>query len=215
MWDYGKQKVTAFAHQKRGQTAVIFALTLVPIVAISGFAIDFQTTSGSKQVTQVTLDAAVLNGARSIQGGADAEATKTMMVAQIKDRVATMNGVKCSDPVITYANNNKDITGTLKCSQETAISSVLGKEKMDFSVEATSTWDLGSLDIAFMFDVSGSMKGARLTDLKSAATDALDIILPKDSASDKGTRVAMVAYEDNMNAGDLFEKVTGFKKKPQ
>jgi hypothetical protein len=50
--------------------------------------------------------------------------------------------------------------------------------------------------------------------LKSAANDALYVLLPDGNESlNDGVRIAMVAYDDMMNAGDYFEDVTGLKKR--
>lgn len=209
-----KQLLRNYTARKDGQSAIIFGLILVPILAVAGFAIDFQLTAKTKQSAQAIVDAAVLSGARSIQGGETTTNAETMMIAQVKERISHQQGATCSDLKVTFTNNNKDILGTLDCKQKTTLTAVIGRDEIDLKIEATSTWDLGNLDIAFMFDVSGSMNtNGRLTKLKAAANEAVDILLPVGSPGDKGTRIAMVAYDDMVNAGDLFEDVTGLKKK--
>ena len=53
-----------------GQVAIVFALAIIPIFAVAGFAIDFQNTVKKKQKVQVILDSAVLAAARVKQTGA-------------------------------------------------------------------------------------------------------------------------------------------------
>ncbi|MEM1035397.1 MAG: VWA domain-containing protein [Pseudomonadota bacterium] len=80
-----------------------------------------------------------------------------------------------------------------------------------FEESAQSVWDVGLLDVAFMFDISGSMDtNNRINSLKNAANDALDVLLPEGNESlNEGVRIAMVAYDDMINAGQFFEDVTG------
>jgi len=91
----------------------------------------------------------------------------------------------------------------------------LGPESMNFSVEAVSAWDVGLLDVAFMFDISGSMaSSSRINSLKVAAKDALEILIPRaDPSKNDGVRIAMIAYDDMVDAGDTFEDVTGLAKR--
>ena len=83
---------------------------------------------------------------------------------------------------------------------------------MPFTIESGSEYGIDKIDVAFMFDVSGSMNSSnRLSNLKIAAQDAVDILLPIDASPDviEKTRLAMVSYNGMVDAGDFFEDVTG------
>ena len=49
---------------KRGNVAMIFALALVPMLLVAGFAIDAQLAFSKKDKIQHSIDSAVLAGAR-------------------------------------------------------------------------------------------------------------------------------------------------------
>ena len=49
-----------FAANEAGNVAMIAALTIIPIVTIAGFAIDFQVTTTQKARVQQAIDSAVL-----------------------------------------------------------------------------------------------------------------------------------------------------------
>ena len=53
-----------------GQVAIIFALSIIPVFAVAGFALDFQNTIKKKQKVQLVVDSAVLAAARLKQTGA-------------------------------------------------------------------------------------------------------------------------------------------------
>jgi Flp pilus assembly protein TadG len=196
-----------------GQVAVIFALSLIPIFAVAGFAIDFQNTIKKKQKVQLIMDSAVLAAARVKQTGAsDAEVNAALsgfMNAQL-DPIG--GGMTCNTPNIVVGTSAERITAAISCSQPTSLTRVIGQEKMDFTVGAVAEYGIDKIDVAFMFDVSGSMNSSgRLTNLKAAAIDAIDILLPADAAPQltENTRLSMVTYNTMVNAGLHFEDVTG------
>jgi hypothetical protein len=89
---------------------------------------------------------------------------------------------------------------------------VVGQNYMPFNIVSGSEYGIDKIDVAFMFDVSGSMNSSsRLSNLKLAAQDAVDILLPVDATPDliENTRLAMVSYNGMVNAGDFFEDVAG------
>ncbi|MEM9574847.1 MAG: TadE/TadG family type IV pilus assembly protein [Pseudomonadota bacterium] len=196
-----------------GQVAVIFALSLIPIFAVAGFAIDFQNTLKKKQKVQVIMDSAVLAAARVKQTGAsDAEVSASLSAFMNAQLDPMGGGMTCALPRVSVGAATQRITASLSCSQPTSLTRVIGQEKMNFNVGAVAEYGIDKIDVAFMFDVSGSMNSSsRLTNLKAAATDAINILLPVDAAPPliENTRLSMVTYNTMVNAGVYFEAVTG------
>lgn len=137
------------------------------------------------------------------------------MIKELRAREDQYPQLNCTILKTEFTNRNRDIYAKLTCGYETMLGGRFSPKEISFSVDSTSTWDVGLLDVAFMFDISGSMDSSnRLNSLKSAANDALDVLLPEDNEGlNEGVRIAMVAYDDMMNAGDYFEKVTGLAKR--
>jgi len=196
-----------------GQVAVIFALAIIPIFAVAGFALDFQNTIKKKQKVQLVVDSAVLAAARLKQTGAsDADVTSAVqdfIDAQIN---SIGGGFRCNAAVTKVVHGVEEVNSEMKCSQDTTLSRVIGKEKLDFRVNATAEYGIDKLDVAFMFDISGSMNSSsRLRNLKAAAKEAIDVLLPPDAPAEliEDTRLAMISYNSMVNAGQYFEQVTG------
>ena len=198
-----------------GQVAVIFALSIIPVLTIISMTVDFQRTTALKSEILHELDAAVLRGARHIQTGKKPAEVVTILQAEMKKRVDSYGDIYCDPLQIKFGNRNRELNGTIACSVETMIGPPAGPDNISFKVAATSAWDVGLLDVAFMFDISGSMQTSnRIKSLKEAAHDALDILIPEGNESlNDGVRIAMVAYDDMVNAGDTFEDVTGLAKR--
>lgn len=196
-----------------GQVAIIFALSIIPIFGVAGFAIDFQNTIKQKQRVQMILDSGVLAAARKKQTGAsDAEVEQALQDFVLAQMSPTATGLDCKTPSVSIRAADDLISAMVTCAQETSLTRVIGKKEMDFGVVSTAEYGIDKLDVAFMFDVSGSMNSSRrLVNLKAAAKDAVDVLLPPDAPAEliEDTRLAMVSYNTMVNAGDYFEAVTG------
>ena len=196
-----------------GQVAIIFALSIIPIFGVAGFAIDFQNTIKQKQRVQMILDSGVLAAARKKQTGAsDAEVEQALQDFVLAQMSPTATGLDCKTPSVSIRAADDLISAMVTCAQETSLTRVIGKSEMDFGVVSTAEYGIDKLDVAFMFDVSGSMNSSRrLVNLKAAAKDAVDVLLPPDAPAEliEDTRLAMVSYNTMVNAGDYFEAVTG------
>lgn len=195
------------------QVAVIFALSIIPVFAVAGFAIDFQNTIKKKQKVQLVIDSAVLAAARVKQTGAsDAEIKRTVQQFIDAQLNSVGGGFACGRANTQIVGADDLIETEILCSQETTLSRVMGQQQLDFRVTSTAEYGIDKLDVAFMFDVSGSMNSSsRLTNLKAAAKEAVDVLLPPDAPAElvEDTRLAMVSYNTMVNAGSYFPLVTG------
>ena len=206
------------SRETSGHVAVIFALCIIPVVSIIGFAIDFSATTGSKNKVQHVLDSSVLAGARAMQAGQTEDQIKATMTSYLNGQNrfnSDISALSCSHLDIQFGQGTQDITASVRCSQETSLMQIVGKNRIKFNVSSTSTWGIGKLDVAFMFDVSGSMAwDGRMTKLKDAAKQAINTLKPENGgAATEDVRVAMVSYNSMVNAGTYFEEVTGLKAK--
>lgn len=192
--------------------SMIWALSLLPIFAIAGLAIDSQVAFGKKDRIQHAVDSAVLAGARMLQSSNSETDGTAHARAYFASLTAQDPGLTCGELQLSYPGND-EITATVQCSQATMLSQAVGKAKLDFEVTSTATYGVGKLDVAFVFDISGSMNSyGRLGDLKLAAADAVDTLLPAPGSSSEGdVRIAMSAYNSMIDAGPFFEEVTGMK----
>lgn len=195
-----------------GQVLIIFALSLVPLCGIAGFCIDLQHTVARKQKIQNTMDAAVLAAARLQQSGATDAQTKLGVHQFINPLIDELGGLTCQPPVITVATGSVKIRAEIQCEQMTSLTQVLGAEKVPFTVVSESSYSMGTVEIAFMFDVSESMvTHNRLPSLRTAANAAVDILLPINASSSvtQNTRLAIVSFSSMVNAGEYFERAAG------
>lgn len=65
-----------------------------------------------------------------------------------------------------------------------------------------------NLEISMMLDLTGSMSGDKIVDLKAAAKDLIDIVVWGDQ-SKYTSKVALAPFAPAVNVGDYFTKITG------
>lgn len=203
----------SFAVNEQGNVAMIAALVIIPIIAIAGFAIDFQMTTTQKARVQQAVDSAVLAATKSMQDGKDQAYTLKEANDYFTGILNQSNnsGLTCTKIELTYIEDTEELEGHAVCEQRTTLSQVAGFKHLDFQVSSAATYGIGKLEIAFVFDVSGSMGSSnRMSNLKVAAKEAVDTLLPVEgyAGDPEDVRLAMVSYDTMVNAGPYFKSVT-------
>lgn len=197
-----------------GNISMLFAFTLFPIVLIAGFAIDFQILTTNKAKAQSSLDSAVIAGTRAFQEGAsEAEVRQTVRTYFDALMQTSEFPLVCTEAAVVI--DDTDVEASTDCEMDTFLSKIADIDTLSFDIETATTYGIGKVDVAFVFDISGSMDGSRIADLKVAARDAVNTLLvedPKEGHEDD-IRLSMVAYNGSLNAGPYFQAATG--KTPQ
>jgi Flp pilus assembly protein TadG len=204
------RRLSTFANARQGNVMMLSAFVLPAILALAGMAVDLQFTFRQKEKVQYALDSAVLAGALSRQAGATEAAVIADVNAYLGALIADQGGgLDCTAVTVSFSAANRDIDGAMRCIQPTFISSLIGMDQLEFPVDSTSTYGVGKIDVAFVFDVSGSMNdNGRLAALKSAAHTAFDELLPDDRPRDGTVRIGIATYNHAVNAGSVFNTVT-------
>lgn len=205
-----RERLNELTAMDRGNVAMIVALTVLPVAFITGFAIDFQMLTSKKNKAQYNLDSAVIAGTRALREGGSHATVKLLVQDYFASALqSTETFITCETPVVMI--DETDVEASTSCAMGTTLSAVGGIEELSFSINTATTYGIGKVDVAFVFDVSGSMGGSRLADLKIAAYDAVDTLLPDNPppGQEDDIRISMVAYNGSFNAGSYFEAVTG------
>lgn len=206
-----KKIARRFGKADGANIAMLTAFMIPAILALVGIAVDTQNTIRQKAKVQAALDSAVLAGALQRQRGMNEDTVR----ADVQGYAASMftlqgGGLACAPVMVTFDPESQDIGGAVRCVQPTYLTKLMGHDEMAFNVEATSTYGIGVVDVAFIFDVSGSMNSYdRLPQLKTAAAAAFDELLPDDRERDGSVRIGIASYNNSLNAGPYINAVTG------
>lgn len=194
-----------FARGERGEVAIAFGLLVTIMLLFIGAAIDFSKWLSARTDTLDAVDAAVLAGARSLQTnaadpGAAIDVAKDYYAANTRGRLQV-------DDSITFvtARDGTAVRATGNAEIRTPFLSLAGVDKLPLvklsqgefaeAVVAVGSNSETNIEVSLMLDITGSMQGSKIEDLKVAAKDLIDIIV-WDDQSKATSRVALVPFSE-------------------
>jgi Flp pilus assembly protein TadG len=213
MWDFGgfNRAVGNFARDSRGNFAIVFGLAASVLALAVGFAVDTAQLMNAKSALREAVDSAVTSTARSITLGDISEQDAPRMVKAFLTANST-GGVLSYDQIVL---DNLTIDKTAKTVEVAAHVNVplyfplFGMEKNRRVADVgAALYSDKQIEVAMMLDITGSMKGQKIEDLKTAAENAVGALLKGNKDPDKPrVRVAIVPYAEAVNTGKLADTV--------
>ncbi|WP_045837223.1 pilus assembly protein TadG-related protein [Hyphomicrobium sp. 99] len=211
-----------FAADSRGDVAIIFGLMTLVLMMMIGLAVDYARLVNARNQTLEAADAAVLAGARALQtnGGDQAGAVKVAQ-AYYKQAVQSRISVVSNSDTVDFAvtDNGTAVVSKGNASIATPFMSVAGVKTLPLlrangSDYAKAVLAVGgnaelNLEVSMMLDITGSMAGQKLTDMKAAASDLVNIVVWKDQ-SKYTSKIAIVPFAyDVRPPSSVLAKVRG------
>jgi Flp pilus assembly protein TadG len=221
-----------FARDERGATAIMFAVSLIPIMAALGAAIDGARWYNARQRTSASVDSAVLAGARALQvdpgnTAAALDTAKTLYLANAAKRGA----VKSDTVQFVLTDSDSAVTVTGNAVINTTFLQVVGIKDLPLlphgSAGAKASFrrsiNQGSnIELSLVLDFTGSMcndgtgpctSSSKIDGLKTAAKDLVNIVV-QDTQSPYTSRIALVPFstrirvEADSGNGSMMKKLT-------
>jgi hypothetical protein len=200
-----------FARDRSGNVAMIFGLTTLIVVTLVGGAVDYGRWLNAKTQNQGALDAAVLAAGRTLQTSSGNSSlaidTGNTYYGRMKSLI-TVNDTSAFE----LTQEGTAVRGTSDAYVKTPFLSLVGIDELPIFISAEAILAAGgnsesNLEVSVMLDVTGSMQGDKILDLKDAAKDLIDIIVWSDQ-SEHTSRVAIAPFAPAVNVGDYFKAVT-------
>lgn len=204
-------RLSSFSADERGATAIIFTLMLTAIVMAGGIAIDISRATHMRQQIAAAADAAALAAGRAALDG-------RLSVAQAEEagkRIFEANMPKTGEGTfgdigkisVKVDRNTGKAVVNVEAEVKMTLARVMKIESQPVNVEVETMFGAGDIELAMALDVTGSMGGQKLTDLKNAAKDLVNILIANTSTQAK-TRIGLVPYSGAVNAGPYASKAT-------
>jgi Flp pilus assembly protein TadG len=191
-----------YADDRRGTIAILFALMLTAVVSVVGGAVDYARWLSAKTATLSAMDSAVLAGGRALLVG-----QSSVAAIEVAEEYYSKNksSVLSVDNVVFTIENTNEIVAVANSAVLTSILSVAGIDQLHIRGEARAKVEVGAnagshVEISLMLDTTGSMSGSKITDLKTAAIDLINITVWADQ-SEFTSRVAVVPFAPYVNLG--------------
>src|SRR6185436_10261333 len=192
---------------------------LLPILLSIGGAVDFGRWLLARQQTISELDAAALAGARALQvEDASTAAAISMAQAMYNENTKKRLPLKSDTIAFNVGADKASIEVSGKATLQTYFLSLANITELPLlnttgtefpaAVVAGGRYAQTNVEIAMMLDLSGSMVGQKIEDLKAAAKDLVDIVVWEDQ-SKYTSRIALVPYANAVNVGSYASKVRG------
>jgi len=176
-----------------GNVAIMFAVSTVAILVGLGVAIDTGLAQKTKIQLQNTADAAVLAAAKS------GETDLAKLQALAEQYVGANSGSASNVATTLTLTTDGRVRVGVRSKYDTQFASFVGKPEINIAVlsEAPLT-SSEPVNVALVLDVTGSMKGAKLTNLKSAANGLIDTL---DGYDNDALKVSIVPFSNYVNVG--------------
>ena len=183
---------------KRGSIAILFAFAALPIAAVAGLALDYSQALRVEKNMQVALDAAALAAAQALaKGEAAPEAVARKFFAQNFTALAI-----APSPVLTIdvTAAQRKVAAHGRADMPTNFARIFGIDKFEIGASAQAEFGITKSEVALVLDNTGSMSGAKLDALKTAARDLVESLYETPSA-DQNIKVALVPFAQYVNVG--------------
>ncbi|MGH7027442.1 pilus assembly protein [Brevundimonas sp.] len=201
-----------FAAATRGNVAMMFALALPGLLMITLGAVDIHQASKVKATLQDALDAAALAAARS-RFTDSAEINRVGLAALKANMPAYFKPGSADTASFVLQGNN--IVADARVNVKVLVANIVlppyGKLLDDYLPVGTHSEVLRAsrdVEVALALDITGSMAGQPLTDLKAAASELIDIVV-QDQQTPFYSKIALAPYAVGVNVDTYADQIRG------
>jgi Flp pilus assembly protein TadG len=198
-----KERSRGLVRSDSGNVAMLFALACLVIFPVVGFAIDFSRVIVEKQKLQQATDAAALAAAH------DAFMTEDQRRAVVDAHLDALSEDLGRDVTYEFAMDSEGrISLVTHISVNTTIAKITGRDEVAVTVRSDALEGGSDIEVAMILDITGSMSGSRITALKQASKDLVDIVVD-DVQTPYYSKASMVPYSVAVNVGSYAATVRG------
>lgn len=197
--------LSRFRKDVDGAIAIIAAFSMVVLVAITGLGVDSARAYSARAALAEALDLSTLAATRDLSQGLATAATVTAVVQRyLTANVALRPNI---DParVHSLAVSVNALQGTVHASvslsMDTTFLKVIDIDTLAIGTEASASYSTKIIELSLILDTTGSMSGTKIANLRAAATNLVNTLLPADGRNNARVRIALIPFSQGVNAG--------------
>lgn len=197
------------ARDTRGNVAMMFGLSLPVLVLMTLGGVDIHRASTVRMNLQDALDAASLAAARSPHT-ANADLQRVGL-ASLKANLQAYPDIILREADTSFTLVDEVVVARSKVDVKTLVANFfIPPYGETVAVGAGSEVERSSknIEVALVLDITGSMAGQRIIDLKAAAKDLVDLIV-QPVQTPYYSKVALVPYSNSVNPGTYLTTARG------
>lgn len=187
-----------FLVSQDGSLTILALCLFLLMVMMGGLAVDLMRYEATRTTLQNTLDRATL---------ASASLTQTLDAQEVVNDYFTKAGMQqqLDGVTVTEGLNFRNVVADASAATNPYFLHLIGQNGLDAKGHSMAEQRVTNVEIALVLDVSGSMSGTKLANLKKAAKEFVDTVLSSDP--ENRISITLVPYNAQVNLGaDLREK---------
>ncbi len=204
-------RLRGFGDDRSGSIAIIFVFLLFVLVFMIGIAVDMSRAQRASADVVTSIDAAALAAAKAMIEQELNEAEVTLVVdrylaAQLS--AEQMQGASYDNLRVVVNRDEGTVQIDVDVHVPTTFSRIAAKDKIDIHKFTKTSYMVKNVELAMVLDTTGSMDdNGKIDELKTAASLAVDILLPPNKPS--LNRIALAPYSASVNVGGIAGAVSG------
>ncbi len=192
-----------FVNDERGAIAVIIAVAFIPLMISVGVAIDLSRAYMVKQRLGAALDAAGLAiGSKAASGDENlSDLFNTYFYANYPTSAAG------TPKNVIYEATSGQITLSAQADVPMAFLGIIGVSEITVNASAIMEYSTEGLELVMVLDNTGSMSGSKLSSLKIAAEELVEILFDGEE-NPALVKVGLVPFAGTVNIGSAMTAYT-------
>jgi Flp pilus assembly protein TadG len=188
----------AFRRAERGNVAIMLGLSIVPVVGITGAAVDYSRANSVKAQMQTALDSTALMLAKeaAVVGQAQVNTNAQKYFSAVFNRPDVTN--VAANAVYTPGSTSQLVVNA-SAQVPTAFVKMFGYDNIMVNGAATAKWGNSRLRVALALDNTGSMASDGKIDALKTATNNLLSQLQAIAANSGDVYVSIVPFSKDVN----------------
>ena len=171
-----KRTISRFVRDEGGAFALIFGVMAVVLIALGGAVVDYVSLEQSRNRAQLALDAAALALQPEItRPGYDEESIRLRAEALVIERIGNADVRAEIDQIVIDPTNGSLFLSGIFVTQ-TYFVRLVGVPELAARFSSETVRGILDIEVAVALDITGSMEGQRIIDLRAAATRLVDAV---------------------------------------
>lgn len=208
-----RNSLLKFSKADDGAIAPLFGLCILSLMIMSGIAVDGARSYRVASEAGIALDAAALASAKALRlEKPDDAQLQDYANSYFSTNFDASNHGEATYSSVSVAADRKlnKVTLNVTLQVPTTLTAILGRRHLDVVSRSSAIYDARDVELSMMLDVSGSMAGSKIGDLKAASSDLVTILLDGNKKGSKH-KIAIAPFSTAVNIGAYAEEIVDKK----